>query len=191
MTVTGGEEKELLKRIKKDPQAFALLYDLHYNEIFSYIFRRLGNYDLARDITAESFLKAYQKIDLFIWRGIPVAAWFYRIASNEINLYLRNKKYTPSCIDDSGLKNFLTYEEGIETEKAALEKAMQEHREFNLIQKELTKLDIKYQEVIALRFFEEKTIREIAGILGKNEGTVKSILSRGLKKLRNTIRKVH
>ena len=191
MTVTGGEEKELLKRIKKDPQAFALLYDLHYNEIFSYIFRRLGNYDLARDITAESFLKAYQKIDLFIWRGIPVAAWFYRIASNEINLYLRNKKYTPSCIDDPGLKNFLTYEEGIETEKAALEKAMQEHREFNLIQKELTKLDIKYQEVIALRFFEEKTIREIAGILGKNEGTVKSILSRGLKKLRNTIRKVH
>src|SRR5215203_1660738 len=113
MALTSGAEKELLKRIKNDPQAFALLYDRHYNEIFSYVFRRLGNYNLAKDITAESFLKAYQKIDLFIWRGIPVAAWFYRIASNEINLYLRNKKYAPFCIDDSGLKNFLLYEQGI------------------------------------------------------------------------------
>jgi RNA polymerase sigma-70 factor (ECF subfamily) len=177
-------EKELLKRIKQDPQAFALVYDEHYNSIFSYVFRRLANYDLARDVTAETFLKAYQKIGVFEWRNIPISAWLFRIATNEINLYFRNSKYSPACIDDTDLHLHLSYEEGIETEKAALEKALQESKEFLTIQKQLLQLDIKYQEVIALRFFEEKTIKEIATILSKKEGTVKSLLSRGLEKLR-------
>ncbi|MFN2439081.1 MAG: RNA polymerase sigma factor, partial [Chitinophagaceae bacterium] len=75
--MTAEEEKELLKLVKKDPQAFAVLYDNYYNPIFSYVFRRLGNYDLSKDITAETFLKAYQKIGSFVWQGIPIAAWFY------------------------------------------------------------------------------------------------------------------
>ncbi len=187
--MTAEEEKELLKLIKKDPQAFAVLYDNYYNPIFSYVFRRLGNYDLSKDITAETFLKAYQKIGSFIWRGIPVAAWLYRIASNEINLYLRSKRYNPAFIDATGLRHFLQYDEGVETEKAALEKAIQEHRQFFDVQQHLARLDIKYQEVIALRFFEEKSIKEIALILAKNEGTIKSLLSRGLEKLRTAMGK--
>jgi RNA polymerase sigma-70 factor (ECF subfamily) len=177
-------EKELLKRIKQDPQAFALVYDEHYNSIFSYVFRRLANYDVARDVTAETFLKAYQKIGVLEWRNIPISAWLFRIATNEINLYFRNSKYRPACIDDTDLHLHLSYEEGIETEKAALEKALQESNEFLMIQKQLLQLDLKYQEVIALRFFEEKPIKEIATILSKKEGTVKSLLSRGLEKLR-------
>jgi RNA polymerase sigma-70 factor (ECF subfamily) len=180
-------EKELLKRIKQDPQAFALLYDEHYNSIFSYVFRRLANYDVARDVTAETFLKAYQKIGVLEWRNIPISAWLFRIATNEINLYFRNSKYRPACIDDTDLHLHLSSEEGIETEKAALEKALQESNEFLMIQKQLLQLDLKYQEVIALRFFEEKPIKEIATILSKKEGTVKSLLSRGLEKLRKAV----
>jgi RNA polymerase sigma-70 factor (ECF subfamily) len=187
--VTADEEKELLKLIKKDPQAFAILYDNYYNPIFSYVFRRLGNYDLSKDITAETFLKAYQKIGSFVWRGIPVSAWFYRIASNEINLFIRQKKYSPEYIKDTGLRHYLQYEEGIETEKAALEKAMLEHKQFSDVRQQLALLNLKYQEVIALRFFEEKPIKEIALILAKNEGTVKSLLSRGLVKLRTAMGK--
>jgi len=182
--VIADEEKELLKLINKDPQAFAVLYDNYYNPIFAYAFRRLANYDLSKDITAETFLKAFLKIGSFVWRGIPISAWLYRIASNEINLYLRNKKYTPANINDAGLRNFFQYEEGIETEKAALEQAMKEYKQFSDVQKHLSHFDLKYQEVIALRFFEEKSIKEIALILAKNEGTVKSLLSRGLEKLR-------
>lgn len=187
--MTADEEKKLLRLIKKDPQAFAILYDNFYNPIFAYTFRRLANYDLSKDITAETFLKAFQKIGSFVWRGIPVSAWLYRIATNEINLYLRNKKYSPANIENTGLRYFLKYEEGIETEKAALEKAMQEHKQFSDVQYQLAHLDLKYQEVIALRFFEEKSIKEIAIILAKNEGTVKSLLSRGLEKLRTAMGK--
>ncbi len=187
--MTADEEKELLRLIKKDPQAFAVLYDNYYTPIFAYVFRRLGNYNLSKDITAETFLKAYQKIGSFVWRGIPLSAWFYRIASNEINLYIRQRKYSPAYIGETGLRHFFQYEEGIETEKAALEKAMLEHKQFSDVQEQLAQLDVKYQEVIALRFFEEKTIKEIALILAKNEGTVKSLLSRGLEKLRTAMGK--
>lgn len=177
-------DKEILAQIKEDPQAFALLYDRYYDAIFSYVFRRLAIYEAARDITAETFLKAFQYINSFKWKGIPVSAWIYRIATNEINLYFRRSKYKTSGIDALA---HVAYDEGIETEKAALEKALQENNEFMTVQKQLRALKTRYQEVIALRYFEEKSIREISEILDKNEGTVKSLLSRGLEKLRQRI----
>ena len=178
------DEKELLRRIKKDPQLFAVFYDRYYNAIFAYVFRRLGQYEPARDITAEVFLKAFHKIGSFEWRSIPISAWLYRIASNEINLSSRKSKYKPTYIEDVNLHAYLQYENGVETERAALEKAFSENKEFVAVQKALLQLDQKYQEVIALRYFEEKPIKEIAMITGKNEGTVKSLISRGLDKLR-------
>ena len=177
-------EKELIKRVKKDPRAFSLIYDENYKAIFSYVFRRLGNYEIARDLTAETFLKALQKVHSFEWRNIPISAWLFRIATNEINLYFRRCRHKTTYLDDTDLHLHLPYEPGIETEKAALEKAIQENEEFSLVQRRLLELDAKYQEVIALRFFEEKSIREISTILRKKEGTIKSLLSRGLGKLR-------
>jgi RNA polymerase sigma-70 factor (ECF subfamily) len=81
----------------------------------------------------------------------------------------------------------LAYEEGIESEKDAMQKVLDDAIEFSEIQKRLSNLDVKYQEVIALRFFEEKSLREIAAILNKKDGTIKSLLSRGLKKLKIAI----
>lgn len=177
-------EKELIKQIKKDPQAFALVYDQNYDAIFSYVFRRLGQYEVARDITAEAFLKAFQKIGLFQWRSVPLSAWLFRITTNEINLYFRHSKYKPAHLDDTDLDLHLPYNAGIETEKAAAEKILRENEEFLLVQRTLLELDAKYQEVIALRFFEQKTIHEISTILSKKEGTIKSLLARGPEKLR-------
>lgn len=181
------EEKALLRQIKTDPQAFSILYDHYYTPIFAYVLRRLARYEPARDITAETFLKAFQKINAFQWREISISAWLYRIATNEMNLYFRSSKYKPASIDN--MKIYLPYEEGIETEKAALAKAFRENKEFTAVQQQLLRLDIKYQEVISLRFFEEKSIRRIAEILDKKEGTVKSLLSRGLDKLRALVEK--
>jgi RNA polymerase sigma-70 factor (ECF subfamily) len=64
---------------------------------------------------------------------------------------------------------------------------LQRHQTFLEIQKEIIRLDMLYQEVISLRFFENKKIKEIALILGKSEGTIKSQLSRGLEKLRQRL----
>lgn len=179
-----SDEKELLKRIKKDPKEFSSVYDKYYKSIFAYVFRRLGEYEHARDISAETFLKAFQKIGSFEWRNIPLSSWLFRIATNEINLFFRRNKYSPAYLEEAELLGYLLYEPGIETEKQAIERSLQENKEFNTIRQQLLQLDTKYQEAIALRFFEEKSIAEISSIVGKKEGTVKSLLSRGLEKLR-------
>ena len=71
-------------------------------------------------------------------------------------------------------------------ERELMESELKAHKDYNQIRVNLLQLDVKYQEVISLRYFEQKTNGEIAQILDKNEGTVKSLLSRGLEKLRNS-----
>ena len=86
------QEKQLVESIKRDKQNFGLLFDYAYPRVFRYIMRRTGNYDLSQDLAAETFLKAYLKIDRFTWKNISVMAWLYRIASNETNANFRSRK---------------------------------------------------------------------------------------------------
>ena len=75
--------------------------------------------------------------------------------------------------------------ESIDSGKEDAMKELQAHSDYNKVQRILTGMEIKFQEVIALRYFDKKTIREISEIVNKKEGTVKSLISRGLEKIRN------
>src|SRR5260221_1478227 len=77
--------------------------------------------------------------------------------------------------------------ETLESEKVEAERKLQEHEDFLSIRKKVILLSLKYQDVITLRYFEGKSIKEIAEILDKREGTVKSLLSRGIAKLRDLL----
>jgi RNA polymerase sigma-70 factor (ECF subfamily) len=65
-----------------------------------------------------------------------------------------------------------------------MEAELSRHQQFADILTQLKDLPVKYQEVISLRYFEGKDNKEICEILDRNEGTIKSLLSRGLEKLR-------
>lgn len=187
--MTEEDEKKLLDEIQSHPEKFGLLYDEYYDIIFSYIFRRIGNYELARDIAADTFLKAYLKIHFFEWRGFSIMYWFFRIATNEMNLFFRKNKYQSNFVqfainkNAADLLNFGT----VVQEKEMLENELKQHKDFLAVQVQLKHLSIAYQEVIALRYFEQKSIKEIALILNKKEGTIKSLLSRGIEKLKNLL----
>jgi RNA polymerase sigma-70 factor, ECF subfamily len=185
--MTLDQEKALLENIRTEPQQFGVFFDRYYKIIFSYVFKRTGNYDLSKDITAETFLKAFLKIRSFEWKGVSIAAWFYTIATNEVNYYFRKQKYyarTMERVLNSAQIDFLNLSSQWQAEKTALEKELDDLENFKLIQEKLKLLDLKYQEVIALRYFENKDNQEISQILHKPEGTVKSLISRGLEKLR-------
>jgi RNA polymerase sigma-70 factor, ECF subfamily len=179
------EEKQLLKKIKEDPQLFGTLFDNYYKTIFNYVFRRTGDYDISRDIAADTFLKAYLKVHYFIWKDISVLTWLYRIATNEVNYYYRKNKsarlFRERFLEQvDQIFDFADYQ----SEKQLLESELKQDEDFARVQRSLKKLDIKYQEVISLRYFEKKSILEVAEILNKKEGTIKSLLSRGLEKLK-------
>lgn len=182
-------EEKLLKEIEYDPQQFGEIYEAFYKKIFAYVFRRTTNYDAAKDIVAETFLKAYTGIGKFKWRNISVLYWLYRIATNELNKYFNSRKYMPESLhrihEEYGID--ITDYSNAETERIQLEKDLEKHQDFMRINDLIKKLDIKYQDVISLRYFEQKSIKEIAIILGKREGTVKSLLSRGINKLKGRI----
>lgn len=175
-------EQEIVKNAKSDPSFFGILYDRNYDRIFNYILKRVSNVSLAEDLTSNTFFKALEKIGTFNWEGIPFSAWLYRIATNEIRMHFRKSKILKFfAIDD--YKEKIKDDKNCENELIKAEEEWAKNQKFIKVTSEIQKLSIKYQEVIALRYFEDKSIREISGILGKSEGTVKSLIHRGLQKL--------
>jgi RNA polymerase sigma-70 factor (ECF subfamily) len=183
-------EEQLLKDIENDPQKFGQVYEAFHPRIFGYVYRRTTDYEAAKDITAETFLKAYANIGNFKWRNISLLYWLYKIATNELNKYFKVHKYTPHSLcriqEEYGID--ITDHSNAETENIKLQDELEKHQEFMRINDSIRKLDMKYQDVISLRFFEHKSIKEIAIILDKKEGTIKSLLSRGIEKLKDYIK---
>lgn len=186
-------EKELIRLAKTNPQVFGELYDAHYPRVFGYIYRSTGDHALAGDIAAETFLKAFVRIGTFRWRGISISSWFFRIAVNELNQYYRKKNYSPERLTEgfegANGANGVDWpnRHALRHESNEITRRIDEHQEFEHLRKLISTLPPKYRQVIALRFFEEMSIRDVGEILGKKEGTVKSLLSRGLAKLKTKL----
>lgn len=183
-----NQERELVRQAQKSPDAFAGLYDQYYPKIFGYVLRRTANLETAQDITSETFLKALKKLWQFQWRNISFSPWIYKIATNEVNQYFRKAEYKKSVsleeLQEQGFELLSPHDP--ESELIEAQEKLKQHLDFLEIQERIVRLPAKYQEVIALRFFEKRQIKEIAEILGKREGTIKSLLHRAVEKLRET-----
>jgi RNA polymerase sigma-70 factor, ECF subfamily len=180
------QEEEILKSLPDHPDRFALIFDAYYPIIFRYILRRTWEIELAEDITSETFLCAVRKISSFRFEWVSILHWLYKIASHEVALYFRKQKMSIDSLEDLWESTGFDpkSDEDIVEEMIAMEIALKEQKDFQKAQKILSSLPTKYGEVIALRFLEEKSLKEIAEILGKKEGTIKSLLSRGMEKLK-------
>ncbi|UCD08611.1 MAG: RNA polymerase sigma factor [Dehalococcoidales bacterium] len=176
------QEKDLVERAKYSSEAFGELYDMYYDQIFVYTLRRSADIDSAKDITSEVFFKALKNIGKFRWQGVPFSHWLYRIANREIIDHYHNTKRE------------LNYEKGVNLDNPDFRQGMTESQEnirayddYLDLHKYLSRLSSKHQEVIALRYFEDLSMLDIAQILQKPEGTVKSTLHRGIDALRKMI----
>jgi RNA polymerase sigma-70 factor (ECF subfamily) len=173
----------LVEQARSDRQAFAELYDRFHDPVFNYILRRTANAELARDLTADTFLQVLRKLWTFRFRGVPFSAWLFRVASNQVNQFFRrnrNRRWLP--LDDGAGSDPRTAA-CLREEAREVERRLHLHADFLEIQGLISALGARYQEVICLRFFEDMKIDEIAEILGKSTGTVKSLLHRALKQL--------
>lgn len=180
------EEKRLVDQAKHDQEAFGQLFDFYYPKILNYLVRRTGDVELSRDISSETFFRAFDRLWQFQWRAAPFSAWLYRIAINRLNGYYRQqgKRQTVSFEawqEETGFDIAGPVDLQAELEEA--EEELARHSLFLAVREELARLPLKYQEALSLKYFENRKISEIAQILGKKEGTIKSLLSRGLKKL--------
>lgn len=181
-------ERELIESSKIDINAFGSIFEKYYDQIFNYTLRRTANVEDARDITAETFYKALRNIRRFKWKQAPFSAWLYTIAGNEIAAFYRKGRYKLTSMEHMQSQGFDPESQyDLEEEVIAAENALQKQEDLLICSRAINELPRKYQEVLALRYFTEKKIDEISVIVGKPEGTVKSLLHRGLKKLKKMI----
>jgi RNA polymerase sigma-70 factor (ECF subfamily) len=171
---TESDERLLVEAAQNDPSRFAELYELNFDRVYAYVARRVRDRAETQDLTAHVFQQALANLGKYKWRGVPFAAWLYRIASNAIADHARRNVRE-------------TNDQPISVEKASaavdLEKVERRAHVFRAVQN----LPEDQRRVIVLRFAEEKSIREIADELGRSEGAIKQLQFRGLENLRNRL----
>ena len=86
------DEDQLIEQAKTDPEAFGKLYELYVEKIYSYVYYRIGNQQEAEDLTAKVFYRALDHIPNYNNKGVPFAAWLYRIAHNLVANWYRDRK---------------------------------------------------------------------------------------------------
>jgi RNA polymerase sigma-70 factor, ECF subfamily len=165
------DESLLVEAAQQDPARFAQLYELNFERVYAYVARRVQSRADAEDLTAEVFHHALAHITKFEWRGIPFAAWLFRIAANLI--FDRAKRSGREVANESDIDAAqLNAVEAAEVERRATL--------FKLVRT----LPSEQRRVVELRFVEQKSIKEVAREIGKTEGAVKQLQFRALTNLR-------
>jgi len=179
------DERILVERAQQNPEDFQHLFNKYYDTIFNYALRRTGNAYLADDVAANTFLKAFNQIKNYQWKGISFSAWLYRIATNEIAQgYRKSKRMVPLSIE---IVTHLKDDRFSDSALLEAEELIAQNEKFKQIHAAISRLKIKYQTALTLRYFENKSIKEIAAILDISENTVKTHIRRGLKRLKEQL----
>lgn len=175
-------ERKLIEMAQQNPDDFQHLFNKYYDPIFNYTLRRTCDVHIADDVAATTFLKAFDQIRNFKWKGVSFSAWLYRIATNEIaQVYRKSKRTTPLTPQ---IAANLKEERSSDTALIEAEELVARNEKFKQIHAALSRLKMKYQTALTLRYFEDKSIKEIAAILDMSENTVKTHIRRGLKQLK-------
>ncbi len=95
-SLLAAEESLVLASQQGDLSAFTGIYDAHYTRVYRYILVRVGNPAEAEDLAGEVFLKALESISSYKQRGLPFAAWLFRIAHNLVVDYVRRRAKRPT-----------------------------------------------------------------------------------------------
>lgn len=161
----------------RDRALFRPLYERHFEPVFRFLYNRTGDEALADDLCSQVFLKAMQKLDSYTFRGVPFSAWLFRIAANEINQHYRTAQNSRVVrADDSHLLNLAD----------ELDDPDPENRQQALLAV-LAELEPREMELIQMRFFEERSFKDIAETLDMNEGGVKMRTYRILERMKKQI----
>jgi RNA polymerase sigma-70 factor, ECF subfamily len=175
----GEEVRKLVERAQAgDRDALEELYLLHFDRIYSYLHMSVGNRHDAEDLTTQTFLRMLEAIDRFRWQSAPFSAWLFRIAHNlTMDHFRANRRWQPE--ED--------VPEPRDSEEPSAEAAALHEIGRQSMLELIERLSPEQQQVLTLKFVFSFTNSDVATILGKTEGAVKSLQHRALVSLEKQI----
>lgn len=173
-----SREEDQLRAAKKNPAAFAPIYEKYYLQIFRFALQRVANEDVAADVTSQVFAKALLKLKDYKFKGLPFSAWLYRVAQNEIGMIFRERKAERVVnVDTEDLGHIME-----EMEEDTHEERMEQ------VAKALKHLEIQEVELIEMRFFEKRSFAEVGDILEITETNARVKTHRVIQKIRQLMK---
>ncbi|MDX1995523.1 MAG: RNA polymerase sigma factor [bacterium] len=172
------DERALVQRARTEPDAFRVLYQHYFPRVYAYVAYRVNTAQDAEDLTAEIFLRVVVNLAQFEQRGEGAfAAWLFSIARHRLMDEYRRRRQILQTVSLDDLPE-INGEEGDSPDALLLRK-----ERFVRLRQMIATLSPRRQEVITLRFFAELRNQEIAEVLGLDERTVASHLTRALEDL--------
>jgi RNA polymerase sigma-70 factor, ECF subfamily len=179
------EVVRLVDRAKTgDGAAFAELYDRYVDQVFGYVYRRVGHRQTAEDLTGDVFLRAFRRLSTFEWQGVDLGAWIITIARNRVHDHYKSAKTrleravdeTPESATPSGPDD---------PERVTVARDMA-----RALGGALEALSSDHREVIELRFVHDLSVAETAKAMDRTVGATKALQYRALRALAAEVKDV-
>ncbi len=173
------EDTELVAIAGTDQDAFGEIYERYVTKIYNYIYYRTNNSQDAEDITAKVFYRAMAHIQNYEDKGVPFQAWLYRIAHNLVANFHRDesrRKIIP-------LDDYLA----LSLKSDAPDKQAEHNEETQTLMTAIRRLPAERQQLLVLKFVQDKSNIEIGEIMNRTEGAIKSLYHRTLLALRDEL----
>lgn len=209
----GKDDIEILKRSLDDPEAFAVIYRKYYKAIFKHIYDIIGDAEITKDLTEETFLRVIEKRDLIVKKGRNFGNYLTSIATNIAIQYYRDKQREEGIISrgierrktndaageevyDSGdapvsTNNFTEENATTLTEaphSAEFSSVDYEDEEKDYLLKAIDELPYDEHACIVMYYMENKTMKEIAFLMNTSKSTVFRKLNDAKKKIKEKLK---
>lgn len=171
-------ESQLVRRaVQRDHDAFTQLYDAYATKIYRYIYCRVGSRAETEDLCGQVFLRAWEAIERYTWRGYPFSSWLYRVAHNLVVDHYRGKQ------DCTSLDHTAAVEETGPDADVILQRALVSED----LRRAIRQLTEEQQQVIILKFVGGYSNEEVARMLRKKNGAIRALQYRALRSLQQIL----
>ena len=168
-------DAKVIERARTDRDAFGELYDLYLNRVYAFCWSYSTTKEQAEDLTAQTFERALNAIARYQDRGVPFSAWLLRIAAN----LARDRASRP--IKEVQGDEDAPFEEREDTSELNPETQVEQWERAATVQALLATLPPDQQQVVRLRFWEDRPWLEVGTLMGRSEDAVKQLARRALK----------